>query len=527
MKRWVTIVLPSLLLLMIFTFVSAKFFVPQIISNVKQAYTSILTADNNYDNKVFSSYSNSVNGRLNNSTISRQFIKQNSTGSMFLPVSYTNDKEISLLVSSNDQALNTVQQSSLLNTNTPHNVSITLSGSNQIQLSDPITLSGSLNDLTLGAGIANKSIKFFSGDAFLGQTHTNEDGSYQVKINKDLIAGNYEITAAFNGAHLLPPTSATMSLEIFPATIQVQTVPAIEGVKFNLDGHTFTSGSDGVATVQVNQVGTYRMDVLIDQYSNPAQQVEFGRWTTETYQPFRMVQVPNNHIIQVGLNVFHKVQFNFVDLSGFPVDPSRITSISIRSIQGDVFLLKPGDTPWLPAIRTARRQTGLEQTDLLYSVDSVTIDGSNVVNAAQQRFFAQADDTWDISLLLYSMHISVKDAFLKSPVGSSIDVLLPNNQTVNYPLNESGVLELHGLARGIYRVKLVGVSGLGTSTPVALSRDQVVNLKILTKLDIILFMSASATFAVGLIFYGRPWLLNFILKKRRFSVHSWSRDFGA
>ena len=120
--------------------------------------------------------------------------------------------------------------------------------------------------------------------------------------------------------------------------------------------------------------------------------------------------MPSDTIIQVGLNIFHKVNLKFVDLDGFPVDPSRITSISIRSIQGDVFTLKPGDTPWLPASRTARYQTGLEKTDLLYSVNSVTIDGSNVVNSAQQRFYAKTDDTWSISLLLYSLHITARDA---------------------------------------------------------------------------------------------------------------------
>jgi hypothetical protein len=112
-------------------------------------------------------------------------------------------------------------------------------------------------------------------------------------------------------------------------------------------------------------------------------------------------------------------------------------------------------------------------------------------------------------------------------VGTSVDVLLPNGQIANYPLDASGVLDLHSLARGIYRVTLVGASGLGTSTPVALSRDQVVNLKILTKLDLMLFMSVSGTFAIGLIFYGRPWLLKFLTKKNHHSFNRMSKDFGA
>jgi hypothetical protein len=506
-RRTISTILISTLGLLVFLLIALKSVDSQIINNVDLVNKALVSKENS-DVKHIDLHSDTSAGRViaTDPLILIANTKQSASTQSLIPVSYIKDQLNVFSEGINSNSVVIIPPSVSLNSDTPHDVSISLTGPKQIQLSDPITLSGVLKDLTTGAGIANKSIKFLTGNTFLGQTHTNEDGTFQVRISKTLSAGKYEVTATFNGAHLLPAASTSMTFEILPSTVQVQTVPSIEGIAFTMNGHTFYSGKDGMATVQINQVGNYRLDVLIDQYKNPSQQVQFGRWTSETYQPFRMVQVPDNHVVQVGLTVYHKVGFNFVDLSSFAVAPSRVTSISIRSIQGDVFTLKPGDTPWLPAIRTARRQSGLEPTELLYSVDDVTIDGSNVVNAAQQRFFAKTDDTWQISLLLYSMHITVKDALLRSPVGSSVDILLPNNQTVNYPLSSSGVIDLHGLARGIYHVKLVGVSGLGTSTPVALSRDQVVNLKILTKLDLMLFVSASGTFAMGLIFYGRPWL---------------------
>jgi hypothetical protein len=282
-----------------------------------------------------------------------------------------------------------------------------------------------------------------------------------------------------------------------------------------MDGQQFVSGQDGSASIQISQVGTYRLDVLLNLYNNLSQQVDFGRWADENYQPSHEFQIPNDRSIQLGLDIYHQVSMNFVDLDGLPVDPGRITSISIRSIQGDVFTLKPGDTPWLPASRTARRQTGLEVTNLLYSIRSVVMNGSNVVNSAQQRFYAKPEDTWSISLLLYSLHVTAKDGLFASPIGQSVDITFPDGQVQNYALDGSGSLDVHTLPRGIYRVSLPGVKGLGTSTPVALSRNQVVNLKVVTLLDIEVIGVLAVGLALGLILYGRPWLLGFLFKRKR------------
>jgi hypothetical protein len=403
---------------------------------------------------------------------------------------------------------------------TLNTVVLNLAGPEQVKLADSIMLVGSLKDTSTNSMVSNKTITFATNGDYLGQTHTDDQGAFSIKINKDLAAGQYLITATFKGAHLLAPASAAVWLQVLPATIRVQTVPAIAGITFQMDGHQFVSGQDGQASISIDQAGTYRLDVLLDQYNNPSQQVEFGRWSQESYQPSRDVQVPEDEIIQVGLNVFHKTSMKFVDLDNLAVDPSRITSISIRSIQGDVFTLKPGDTPWLPASRTARRQTGLEETQLLYSVNSVMIDGSNVVNSAQQRFYVNPDDSWTISLLLYSLRVTAKDGLFASPIGTSINILLPNGQTQNYPLDRSGVLEIHSLARGIYRVSLDGVKGLGTSTPVALSRNQVVNLRIMTIVDIAVMGLFGFMVAIGLIFYGRPRLLKLLLDRKHASSNS-------
>jgi hypothetical protein len=417
--------------------------------------------------------------------------------------------------------------STSLDTKTPHEVAINIVGAEQINLTAPITLSGVLKDLATDAGIPDKSITFSTYGVVLGQTHTDSDGSYKIQIARDLPAGKYQITAAFKGAHLLAPASTVFSFEILPTIFTVETVPAVAGITFQMDGQLFVTGQDGMASINVNHAGQYRLEMLLDRYNNPSEEIQFGRWSDNYYQPYRDVTVPSNTVTQVGLNIYHKVNLKFVDLESFPVDPSRISEITIRSVQGDVFTLMPGDTPWVPASRTARYHTGLEKTDLLYSVNSVIIDGSNVVNSAQQRFYANADDTWSISLLLYSLHITARDALLASPTGKSVELVFPNGQSAYYPLDKSGRLDVHALARGIYHVNLLGANGLGTSTQVALSRNQIVNLNIITKMDIVAFGFVSAGLAMGMVIYGRPWLIDFFLRRKRYSSRQMGKDFGS
>ena len=375
--------------------------------------------------------------------------------------------------------------------------------------------------LTGGLSATNTSVSGLSvivtiDGKFLGRTRTNEIGLFLLKVNEDLPAGSYKLSANFTGTHLLAPSSTSTALQIRSSDVRIQTVPPIAGVTFLMDGRQFVSGEDGLAKISIFKTGNYRLEVLVDQYNNPTQRIEFGRWEEESYQPFRDVQVPVSGTIEAGVNVFHQVGLNFVDLEGYPVDPQRISGISIKSLQGDIFDYQNEQARWVPASRVARRQKGLEETKLLYSVISVTVDGSNVVNQSQQRFFTSPNDTLTISLLLYSLQVSAKDALFGSPVGKAVQLKFPDRKTENYPMDSAGMVKIPSLARGIYQVEIVNSDGLKASTPVALSRNQVVQQSVITYLDLAVVGSLGLLIALSLIFFGRPWLL--VSRKRRLQV---------
>jgi hypothetical protein len=152
---------------------------------------------------------------------------------------------------------------------------------------------------------------------------------------------------------------------------------------------------------------------------------------------------------------------------------------------------------------------------LLYSVINVKLDGSNVVNESQQQFYAEPNDIWKISLLLYSLRVKVSDGLFGSAAGKSVNLIYPDGQVNNYQLDPSGWVEIHGLARGNYSVEVVGAKGLGNHIPVALSRNQEANIMVLTYTDLSIAGFIGVLIALALLLYGRRGTLIASLKKRQ------------
>ena len=370
-------------------------------------------------------------------------------------------------------------------------------------LGEPFSLEGLVKD-SLGRPVQERSILIDLDGIYLGQVKTNADGTFQRNFTKNLDAGSYSIKAYWHGTPEYAASSTTATLEITPAEVRIQTVPAIAGLPFTMANQRVVSGKDGLAIVKINKAGAYSLNVLVDQYHNDTQRITFGRWLNESYEPTNIIQVPSKKVIQVGLNVFRLVGQSFVDLDGYPVDPKRITEFMIRSAQGDVFIFHDGQPRWIPASRIARRVTGLEEAQLLYSVISVTVDGSNVVNQSQQRFYTYPTENWPISLLLYSLSVTAKDGIFSLPVGKSVNVVFPDGRVQNYPLDQTGYVVIHSLARGNYSTELVGSLGLKNVIPVALSRNQDVRTNVITYLDLTVVSLLAVLIALGLLLYGRP-----------------------
>jgi hypothetical protein len=359
-----------------------------------------------------------------------------------------------------------------------------------------------------GEPIVDETINFLVGGLFEGQARTDTHGQASITVNTNYPAGSYTLKAIYQGTRAYQPSAGTTDLTISPFILEVQTVPSLPGVNFKLGDQVFSSGSDGIARVPVNRAGTYTLQVLPLNNPGSNQRIEFNRWVDEVFTPYRNVIIPIDKPIQVGLEVSYKVSQTFVDLQNHPVDLSRITSITMKSSQGTTYTFNDGQARWLPASLVTRRVGGLDVVQIQYSVMNVQVDGSNVVSQAQQRFYGHPGDIWTIQLLLFSAQISAKDAFLGSPVGKSILLQYPDGTRQVFKFSKDNSVTVNSLARGIYSVQVQGVAGFTPSTPVALSQNQVMNLSVLTRLDIFLAVTLGTLFALGLIYIGRAKLLN-------------------
>jgi transposase-like protein len=359
--------------------------------------------------------------------------------------------------------------------------------------------------------VANEVLYLFVDDVQERRIRTDDSGTGIFPIRDDLALGKHSIRVVYPGSSGLVESSATAVLEVVPAQVEIYTIPPVSNVVFSLAGRTFKSDTAGVARIAVPVRGTYTLEVLETPGEDTDTSAKFSRWDDEVFTPYRDIQVPLAAPIGAGFEISHQVRQTFVDLFDKPVDPERITSLTIKGSNGIVYKFADGQPRWLPAGRVVRRAFGLEETKILYSVVDVTVDGSNVVSQAQQKFYVDPNDLWQIQLMLYSAEFNARDAFFHFPIGKGIRLEYPDGHTKEFLFGSKNTITVNSLARGLYHVTVIGASGMAPPTPLAMSRDQTVELIVLSRLDMEIALGFGVCLALGLLFFGRPHLLQLLI----------------
>jgi hypothetical protein len=358
-----------------------------------------------------------------------------------------------------------------------------------------------------GEPVVDQRIDLFINGIRERSARTDASGTATIRVIREE-ADTYALSATFKGSRApsLGSSKATADLVVSPATVEIIVTPPLPGIKFSLDGRVFSSDDYGVARTKVSQSGKYQLDILPLELNDDNIQMHFGRWGDEAFEPSREIEIPLKKPLQVGFEVSYQVSQAFVDLDDQPVDSSRITSITYKGSNGATFTFEDTGPHWLPAGRIIRLNNGLQETKILYSVMSIVIDGANVVSQAQQRFYVRENDLWSIQVLLYSARFTAKDALFGFPIGTGIHMEYPDGDVQDYSFDPNEGYTLDGLARGIYRVTVKGAQGYAPPTPIALSRDQDVELMVFSYLDMGVIASIGLLLSVGLLAYGRPYI---------------------
>jgi hypothetical protein len=358
--------------------------------------------------------------------------------------------------------------------------------------------------------LANNVIEIYLDGEYIRRSRTDENGTANIRVSRDLPLGNYEITVRFVGTRDYLETQVLLPITIRPIYLTIQTVPVVPGVNFKLGDQELSTDTQGLVRFEITVPGIYNLEALLEPYTvvTPDTRATFARWEDEVFTSQRIVEMTNSDLhMQIGFALSHPIQTHFVDLTGEAIDWSRISSITLKSSSAAYRTIDSDQPYWLQTNRILRQRTGIFPTEILWSVESVLLDGSNVVNRYQQRYYVKPNDNWQVQLLVYQARISSKDALFGVPVGTGVTLTYPDGSTIEHSFDENGQLSIFDMARGQYKMKVEGASGVAPITPVALTKDQEVELKVFSGLDIGAMVALGLFLGLGLLFYGRPHLM--------------------
>jgi hypothetical protein len=363
-----------------------------------------------------------------------------------------------------------------------------------------------------GQPIRDQPIIVYVNGERKGEGRTDSRGIARILLKYKFTAGTYRLRAVYPGISSIGVNSAIADVNMIfePARAAIYTVPPVPGLKFRLNEKTYVADQNGIANIEVNTSGVVTLEVLpIEQETLPSNiRMAFARWNDNVFTPKRQVYFPRARRLEVGFTVSYLVDQEFYNMEGQPVDPNRIDSITVRGV-GNTFSFDGAGPIWLPANRLTRRiGERLESEEILYYFREIIVDGANVVNKSEQRFHIRPGDVWPVQVLLYSARFSARDAMFRFPVGKGIELTYPDGHTERF-LFDSGQAEVvvPSLARGSYIARITGAGGSAPPTPVHLSRDQAIELLMLSYLDIALILGIPFLIALIFFFIGRPhWL---------------------
>jgi hypothetical protein len=311
--------------------------------------------------------------------------------------------------------------------------------------------------------------------------------------------------AAWTSGHVSAPARARLTAAVVAriVTLHVYTVPAEPGVKLLFDGQPVTTDANGVAVINTpyRRTGHTLKLVRPDWTSDNGRiQTKFTVWRSpvpeQKHSPtLTHLILRRNHAIQLGFRVSYQVNFSFVTNGNQSVPSSRVSGVELRADGGYVNSVQGGRTIRLLGVQPVEEAAALVAHTVNYTLQSVIVDGSNVVNVGQQRVTPTRQQSAKFVLQLRQLTIAAHDRFFGTGVGRAVVVTYPDGRRVSYRFDRAHQVVLTNLARGHYQIHIDG-GGLLTSQAVVLSRNQVVNMPILTWPDIITLIVVLAVVAV-------------------------------
>jgi hypothetical protein len=295
-------------------------------------------------------------------------------------------------------------------------------------------------------------------------------------------------------AAMAAPAAAPAAVPGFPTleAVTFRTVPPVAGVRIRSGGRTVRTDGTGFVRLTVRRTGPGYLDIqapkVLATRLPSGKQARFGG----LFESGRTL----------GISLYTRTRLRFVNLAGEHVPTRRVTGARLASGNGARIRVRGGVTPMLQASRVLRTSAGVRSRPIEYAVERVEVDGANVVNRDQHRFVPLSTPRLRVPLLLYSARFVATDALFGSRAGTAVLLQYPSGRTVRIPLRD-GTAHAVGLPRGQYHLQ-ADAHGYSFEHPLWLSRDQVVDLPIVSYLDFAVVLGGLAMVALSLLLARRP-----------------------
>jgi hypothetical protein len=263
--------------------------------------------------------------------------------------------------------------------------------------------------------------------------------------------------------------------------VEVSTVPRVRGIRMVSGDRRYVTGARGTVIVPPSAVARLR---VLPTRIGAGVEARFTRW----YRG------------RAALAYWYRIRPRFFGPHGAVTD--KITEYRLHSSIGLTQIRKDLGDFWLQGTRIVPFVQGLRKKAISYAVDSVTVEGTNVVNRSQQRFIPARSTRLDVMLLFNSARFSAHDAIFHFRVGSGIRLRYPNGRLRVEDFTTKGIAVVPDLPRGQYQVQVIG-GGWSPFRPVAVSRNQDVKLAVITYLDAALVVFVLLALGAGVVLYRR------------------------
>jgi hypothetical protein len=305
---------------------------------------------------------------------------------------------------------------------------------------------------------------------------------------------------SLGGAVAAPPAFAAPSagaspargsVQPWPITITVRTVPSLPGVRFVFDGTPIVTGAQGSTSVTERHNFSAHTLMLADrQFSASGRRYAFVRWAgqRDPDQAFRPtvqgLPMRANYTVTASFAVMCPVSPRLAQQDGAELAATRVSQIVLRNNLGQPATLRPSGTTWLPCSWPVYRDSLLSSTDLQYSVQSMVVSGTNTVHVGVERFKPSRTPNPKLTGYFYTLTITAHDALFGGALGSYALLTMPDHTIRRVPLGPRHVATVSNLPQGNYQV---AIKARGASVPtqtLRLSKDQTANLAAVSRGDI-------------------------------------------